>query len=55
MGWFETIDGDGSIATIDRDGKVFVSSFDDGIGSIIGRLEGFANTIISYEHMCGCG
>ena len=38
MGWFESIDGDRSIATIDRDGEMFVSAFDDGVGTIIGRL-----------------
>ena len=49
------INGDGVNAIIEFDCEIFGSSFDDGVRSVVGRLQWFAHSIVAYEHMCSCG
>ena len=54
MSGLEAIDGDGSVAAFDCNCKVFVSSLYYRVRAIIGWLEGFTDSIVTDEHMCGC-
>ena len=50
---FETVNGDSVGTTIDVDGEVFVSSFDDWVRSVIWWLKWFADSIVPDTNMCG--
>ncbi len=53
VGWFEAVDGDCVVATVEIKGEMFVSSFDNAEWSVVRWLEWFPNSIMANKHMCG--
>ena len=52
MGWFETIQGDGFLGTLDVESEVLVRARENFVWAIIGMLKWFPDGVMADKDMC---